>query len=134
MSLTFGDLSNPDLTTPQNIDIAVVTKNVTFSCSSPPCKVQRGIFTSSKEFFDTIDSIRKEDEGIYSLRRITATGNSYTTASIYLTVTGKILVYQYSNIQWRIIHNVSMRTNLTDISLDYNLQIRTCENCSFRII
>ena len=98
MSLTFGDLSNPDLTTPQNIDIAVVTKNVTFSCSSPPCKVQRGILITSVELFDTIDSIRKENEGIYSLRRITATGNSYTTASIYLTVTGKSIVYQCSNI------------------------------------
>ena len=134
MSKLFGDLSNPDLTTPQNIDIAVVTKNVTFSCSSPPCKVQRDILTSSKELLDTIDSIRKEDEGIYSLRRITATGNSYTTASIYLTVTGRILISRCSNIQWRIIHNVSMRTNLTDISLDYNLQIRTCENCIFRFI
>ena len=99
ISETFGDLSNPDLTTPQNIDIAVVTKNVTFSCSSPPCKVQRGILTSSKELFDTIDSIRKENEGIYSLRRITATGNSYTTASIYLTVTGRIFcspMFQHS--------------------------------------
>ena len=110
MSLIFGDLSNPDLIIPQNIDIAVVTKNVTFSCNSPPCKVQRGILTSTKEFFDIIDSIRKENEGIYSLRRMTPE-NSYTTASIYLHVTGRIIVYQSSNIQWKIVHSVSMRTH-----------------------
>ena len=98
VSETFGDLSNPDLNTAQNIDIAIVTKNVSLSCSSPLCKVQKGILTSSMEFLEIIDSIKKENEGIYSLRRVTATGNSYTTASIYLNVTGNIRTYQCINI------------------------------------
>ena len=129
MSLTFGDLSNPDLNTAQNIDIAVVTKNVSLSCSSPPCKVQRGILTSSTEFLSIIDSIRKESEGIYSLRRNTSTGNTYTTASIYLTVTGNIQIYQCINNLMEQIHSASMRTKSIDItSSEYNLYSRTCKN------
>ena len=85
-SATFSDLTNNDLSTPQKIDIAILTKNVTISCNSPPCKVQSDNTISLIEL--EIDSIRIENNGTYSLRRTTQTGNSYTTAKFDIIVTG----------------------------------------------
>ena len=85
-SKTFSDLTNDDLSTPQKIDIAILTKIVTISCSSPPCKVQND--NTISEINLEIDSIRIENNGTYSLRRTTETGNSYTTAKFDIIVTG----------------------------------------------
>ena len=86
ISATFSDLTNEDLSTPQNINISILTKNVTISCNSPPCKVQSDNTISLIEL--EIDSIRIENNGTYSLRRTTQTGNSYTTAKFDIIVTG----------------------------------------------
>ena len=85
-SATFSDLTNDDLSTPQKIDIAILTKNVTISCSSPPCEVQSDNTISEIDL--EIDSIRIENNGTYSLRRTTQTGNNYTTAKFDIIVTG----------------------------------------------
>ena len=88
MATTFSDLTNPNFPIPQNINIAILSKNVKFSCSLSSCEVLEG--NSNTPINLVIDTIRIEHDGTYSLSRMTETGISYTTASFTLTVTGNI--------------------------------------------
>ena len=84
---TFNDLSNTNFPNPQNISIEVVTRMVRFSCNlDTTCEVLKDGLSSPIAL--EINSIRIENNGTYSLRRTTETGNSYTTAKFDLIVKG----------------------------------------------
>ena len=95
VSELFSDLSNSLFPLPQQLNVTILTKNITLTCSLDNCtwNIQQNYMSMDQMTFESsqynIATLMMEDDAVYSLQRMTSSGKVYNTASIHIHVTGR---------------------------------------------
>ena len=93
-TLGFDDSSNSNYPRPDTLDILVLTTNIQFACSLSTCiwVFEPASGATEMEIASntyTIDTLRLENKGNFSIKRTSTNGTVYKTAGVSLLVSGK---------------------------------------------
>ena len=97
-TLSFDDSTNSNYPLAETLDILVLTNDIRFDCSLTTClwlfepaSGSMEIETASNTY--TIDTLRLENEGKVSIKRISSNGTVYKTASVSIFVAGEFCIF-----------------------------------------